>query len=171
VSEYLSGKSEPTLKIGREISRKLHIDANTESVKVAHIGTEARTSKLGGTEAAVGSPTRYIPDNMEAASKYFAKGLYENEIMTELAEGKNSLKIGLRCSSSSDGYWTIFDNFHLYYYGDMTKDHITGIDEVATGADNVPVVVYNLQGQKVGDSLEGLPRGIYIVNKKKVLVR
>lgn len=28
VSEYLSGKSEPTLKIGREISRKLHIDAN-----------------------------------------------------------------------------------------------------------------------------------------------
>ena len=27
VSEYLSGKSEPTLKIGREISRKLHIDA------------------------------------------------------------------------------------------------------------------------------------------------
>ncbi len=28
VSEYLSGKSEPTLKIEREISRKLHIDAN-----------------------------------------------------------------------------------------------------------------------------------------------
>lgn len=71
----------------------------------------------------------------------------------------------------SDGYWTIFDNFHLYYYGDMTKEHITGIDEVATGADNVPVEVYNLHGQKVGNSLEGLPRGIYIVNKKKVLVQ
>ena len=28
VSEYLSGKSEPTLRVGREISRKLHIDAN-----------------------------------------------------------------------------------------------------------------------------------------------
>lgn len=28
VSEYLSGKSEPTLKVGREISRKLHVDAN-----------------------------------------------------------------------------------------------------------------------------------------------
>jgi HTH-type transcriptional regulator/antitoxin HigA len=28
VSEYLSGKSEPTWKIGREICRKLHIDAN-----------------------------------------------------------------------------------------------------------------------------------------------
>ena len=160
-SDYVNGTN--------KVSTYLY--ANTESVKVAHIGTEARASKLGGTEAAVGSPVRYIPDNMEAASKYFAKGLYENEIMTELAEGKNSLKIGLRCSSSSDGYWTIFDNFHLYYYGDMTKDHITGIDEVETGADNVPAAVYNLQGQKVGNSLEGLPRGIYIVNKKKVLVK
>lgn len=28
VSEFLSGKCEPTLKVGREISRKLHIDAN-----------------------------------------------------------------------------------------------------------------------------------------------
>lgn len=28
VSEYLSGKSEPTLKVAREISRKLNIDAN-----------------------------------------------------------------------------------------------------------------------------------------------
>ena len=28
VSEYLSGKSEPTLKVAREISKKLNIDAN-----------------------------------------------------------------------------------------------------------------------------------------------
>ena len=31
--------------------------------------------------------------------------------------------------------------------------------------------VYNLQGVKVADSLEGLPQGIYIVNKKKVIVK
>lgn len=28
VSEFLTGRSEPTLKVGREISRKLNIDAN-----------------------------------------------------------------------------------------------------------------------------------------------
>ena len=28
VSEYLNGKSEPTLKVGREMNRKLGIDAN-----------------------------------------------------------------------------------------------------------------------------------------------
>jgi hypothetical protein len=91
--------------------------ANTNSVKVAHIGTEASTSKLGGSEVSVGDPARYIPDNMEAASKYFAKGLYTNEVMAELTSDGQSLKIGLRCTSSSDGYWTIFDNFRLYYYG------------------------------------------------------
>jgi hypothetical protein len=31
--------------------------------------------------------------------------------------------------------------------------------------------VYNLQGQKVGDSLEGLPKGIYIKDGKKHVVR
>jgi len=28
VSEYLTGKSEPTLKVAREISKKLNIDSN-----------------------------------------------------------------------------------------------------------------------------------------------
>jgi predicted branched-subunit amino acid permease len=28
ISEYLSGRSEPTLKVGREICRKLHVEAN-----------------------------------------------------------------------------------------------------------------------------------------------
>ena len=28
ISEYLSGRSEPTLKVGREICRKLHVKAN-----------------------------------------------------------------------------------------------------------------------------------------------
>ena len=31
--------------------------------------------------------------------------------------------------------------------------------------------VFNLQGQKVGDSLEGLPKGIYIKDGKKHVVR
>jgi hypothetical protein len=30
---------------------------------------------------------------------------------------------------------------------------------------------YNLQGIKVGTSLEGLPKGIYIQNKKKHIIK
>ena len=31
--------------------------------------------------------------------------------------------------------------------------------------------VYNLQGQRVGNTTEGLPSGIYIVNGRKYVVR
>lgn len=31
--------------------------------------------------------------------------------------------------------------------------------------------VYNLQGQKVGDKLEGLPKGVYIKDGKKQVVK
>lgn len=46
----------------------------------------------------------------------------------------------------------------------------TDIQGVSTSG-NAPVVIYNLRGQRVGDSLKSLPKGIYIVNGKKVLKR
>lgn len=149
-----------------------YLYANSASVKVKHIGTEARTTKLGGTEASVGSPVRYIPDNMEAASKYFAKGLYDNELTTQLTSNGRSLKIGLRCSSSSDGYWSIFDNFRLYYFGDHSKDDVTGVEGIETvDPTDANLPVFSLQGQRMGNTLEGLPRGIYIRGGKKILVK
>ena len=57
----------------------------------------------------------------------------------------------------------------------MTKNEITDIQGVETDADNAEgneaTAVYNLQGIKVGDSLQGLPKGIYIVNRKKVILK
>ena len=59
----------------------------------------------------------------------------------------------------------------------MSPETVTDIDLIEmeensgySGQSN-GVEVYNLQGVKVADSLEDLPRGIYIVNKKKILVR
>ena len=46
---------------------------------------------------------------------------------------------------------------------------ITGV--AAIELNNVNAPVYNLQGVKVGNSLNGLSNGIYIVNGKKVLVK
>lgn len=48
----------------------------------------------------------------------------------------------------------------------------TSID--AIGTDDAVIVdntVYTIQGQRVGNTLEGLPRGLYIQNGKKVLVK
>jgi hypothetical protein len=59
----------------------------------------------------------------------------------------------------------------------MTPETVTDIDliEVEENSDypseSNGIEVYNLQGVKVAEALEDLPRGIYIVNRKKVLVR
>lgn len=56
----------------------------------------------------------------------------------------------------------------------------TNVEIIAKGSDGVEGItsdvmaetpVYNLQGVKVSDSLEGLPAGIYITAGKKVLVK
>lgn len=46
---------------------------------------------------------------------------------------------------------------------------LTGIDAVNNGEAVMTGKVYNLNGQYVGNSLEGLKKGVYVVNGKKVL--
>ena len=95
---------------------------------------------------------------------------------TSLAEDGSDLKIGIKCTSAGSGYWSVFDNFRLYYNGTITPETVTAIDKIETDesahAENTTSAeVYNLHGQRVGNTLSGLPRGVYIVNKKKVFVR
>ena len=54
----------------------------------------------------------------------------------------------------------------------FTYSQTTGISR-STTAEARPMVsrVYNLNGQYVGASLSGLPKGIYIVNGRKVVVK
>ena len=151
-----------------------HLYANTASEKIRHIASEAQTTKLGGEESAVGtSTTMYMPNNMHAASIYFGKGLYDNTVTTELKTENASLKIGLRCSSSSDYYWTIFDNFRLYYYGSMGKDAVSDIEELETSVLQSPTDVYSVTGVRLrtqAGGLDDLPSGIYIIGNRKVWV-
>ena len=49
------------------------IYAGLKSTRLAHITSDAQTSKLGGNESSVGG--KYFPNDMEAASIYFDKGL------------------------------------------------------------------------------------------------
>lgn len=51
-------------------------------------------------------------------------------------------------------------------------DIVTGISEEVSAEGIIgPTRIYSIQGQYMGDSLQGLPKGIYIINGKKQLVK
>lgn len=51
----------------------------------------------------------------------------------------------------------------------VPADVETGVNAISVNATNAPV--YNLNGVKVGNDLQALPAGLYIVNGKKVVVK
>lgn len=155
------------------------IYAGGKANRVKNICAEAQSRKLGvGTEVSVGSsPTKYVPNDMQSVAYYFRRGYYDNEVNTSVSRDGANLKIGIRCSSAGSKYWSIFDNFRLYYFGSMSLDEVNSIqptsqDRLSVGA-NSPV--YNLSGQKVATAgtlrTADLHKGIYILNGRKFVVR
>ena len=117
---------------------------------------------------------------MQSTANYFKKGYYENSVTSTVGDN-GSLKVGIRCSSSGSKYWSIFDNFRLYYFGSMPADEVTGIETI----DNSQLTIdnsgeeseiYDLAGRKIQSNKvtglqSNLPKGIYIVNGRKVVIK
>mgnify|MGYP002852761001 FL=1 len=138
--------------------------AGATSNLMAHIASDAQQRSIGGAESQVGNGL-YMPNNMQAASLYFARGLYENSVTTRLDEPDGQLKIGLRSSSMPDYYWCIFDNVRLYYYGQATVDDVQGVSTVMAVDAQTPVY-YDLQGRRVEHPMSG----IYVSGGRKVVI-
>ncbi len=137
---------------------------------VCNIMVDAQSKKLGvGTETAAG--TKYVPNDMQASAKYFAEGLYENTVKAT-TKYKSSLAVGIKGTNTLTKSWVIFDNFRLFYYG-LDDPSTTGIREMQTEEYGKSAGVYTLGGLKLNigtDDLHQLPKGIYIVNGKKVVI-
>jgi len=181
-SDYTAGKN----------NVNAYVYAGSKSQKIANICDDAQEKKLGGSESAVGS--LYVPNNMLAASKYFAKGLYKNALETSLATKGGSLKVGLRCSKMDTKYWVIFNNFTLSFYGDHIPDENepTGISDTSRLNDKEQIngstgspqdkrgEMYDLQGRRVNSAEansslfslhSSLKKGVYIKNGRKIVVK
>lgn len=150
----------------------------SESVKMKNIMADAQKSKQSAEDVSVGAnPVLYIPNTMLSASTYFKKGWYDNSLLGELASDGRSLKVGIRSTVSNNSYWCTFDNFRLYFYGAMSRETITDIEDVIVDKNGIvvsPQDVYTLSGvlvRKNVTSLEQLPKGFYIVGGKKVVVQ
>jgi len=140
--------------------------------KIAHIAADAQSKQTATGEKLVNG--KYIPDNMASASGYFAKGLYENFIFCNKEKSSDkTLQLGIRTTNMQGSYWCCFDNFRLYFYGGLNEETIkTNIDNETNQPKSVNV--YSLDGRLIrrnATSLDGVKRGIYIVNGQKVVVK
>ena len=144
------------------------------SRKVKQAVTEARETPMGvGNESMLPSnPAQYIPNDMLSASEYFANGLYENNVSARVETENASLKLGIRCTFSNNMYWSIFDNFRLYYFGNMPFDEVMPVKKVQMQTQSVLDRVFTIDGRVVnmhGKGVESLPHGVYIIGGKKVV--
>ena len=144
------------------------------SCKVKQAVTEARETPIGvGNESMLPSnPAKYIPNDMLSASEYFANGLYENNVSARVETENASLKLGIRCTFSDNMYWSIFDNFRLYYFGNMPFDEVMPVKKVQMQTQSVSDRVFTIDGRAVnmhGKGVESLPHGVYIIGGKKVV--
>ena len=57
------------------------------------------------------------PNSMGEASKFFSAGLYEHTLVFEVAEGVDTIALGVTKTGSVGADWLIFDNFRLEYLG------------------------------------------------------
>ena len=51
------------------------------------------------------------------------------------------------------------------------EDEPTGITDMVDDAASASGKIYNLQGVVVGNTTEGLPKGVYIKNGRKIIVK
>ncbi len=128
--------------------------AGTAKADIKHIIDGKSGTKLGGTESSVGSD--FVPNNMQAASLYFAKDKYENEVTAELTAAKNNLKIGIKCTSAPTSYWSIFDDFRLYSLGGKATNEETGITEVGNNVQLVGTQYFSLNGTVLNAPQKGI---------------
>ena len=87
---------------------------NTTSQKIKNVMSAQQNSSLSNGEFTTAGNT-YVPNNMESGSAYLNANKYNNYIEGDFAAG--DLRIGLRGTVSNTYYWTMADNFKLYYMG------------------------------------------------------
>ena len=143
---------------------KTQIYIKTKSQKVKNIWADAQSKSLGGTSSNQGG--KYVPNNMLAASKWFAAGFYENSVMVKTTTAA-TMKVGIRLTSNESKDWTCFDNFRLFYYGDYSVEEVTPVENIMNPQSKGTKQYYDLSGRRVSNPTKGL----YIVNGKKVYVK
>jgi hypothetical protein len=150
-----------------KVTTSLYINSTT--APVCHICDDRQPQALfndggWGSDQKMGDDT-YIPNCMVGAAKYFANGLYDCGVTAELPSTTSTLRVGLKCTKSSTAYWTIFDHFRLFFYG---QNRTMGIDDAKPDQSQQAGHIFDLSGRRIAPSTH-LKHGLYIIQGKKVV--
>jgi len=126
-----------------------YLYAQNESIALPSIFDEAGNHGTTGVNTTFG----YVPDSQPQASAYLSSGLYNTKkLRARVTDG--TLRLGIRKDVAVARDWTLFDNFHLTYYGntlfgDVTNDgkldnaDVRALAEIILGKDNALPHRYN----------------------------
>ena len=92
-------------------------------------------------------------------------GIVSDKTVTEITFDGDNVTLSYADNSSETKDMSLVS---LSFSYDSTT---TGINKVEEVKKSLQGKVFNLNGQLVGNSLEGLSKGIYIVNGKKVIIK
>ncbi len=146
------------------ITTQLYINGTAKAV--ASIYDDRQSTRLYNNDIQVADNT-YVPCVMSAASTYFANGLYDSYVNAE--SETTTLRVGIRCTKSNTYYWSIFDHFRLYFFGQNREP--VGIHSIENGQgtmDNGQGTMdngewFDLSGRKIPHS--SLKKGFYLLRQ------
>ena len=134
----------------------------------------------GGVVSGEGEGSKYTLPGGESFDNYaythtvdvlplFQAGYYRNEVAVTLA-ATGSVNFGLNVDNIPLVSQVFFYAPELRFYGDQEA---TGINDInaGNGVSFNNGAVYSINGVRVGNSLEGLAKGLYIINGKKYVVK
>lgn len=110
----------------------------------------------------------YIPNTMASAAAHFQKGYYENTT-SYFMTNDGAVRIGIIGTGNTEsGFWAIFTNFRLYYYGPLTKEDVAKKIEESKGvkgdANGDGVITMDDANMVVNHYLGNQPEGINLNN-------
>ena len=94
------------------VNAEMYVNSTSQKIKNVMAGQQGSSIASGEYTTEAGT---YVPNNMESGSIYMARNKYNNSMQGEFAAG--NMRIGLRGTVSSSNYWTMADNFKLYFLG------------------------------------------------------
>lgn len=121
---YRPGPFNQTLaRTVQDADRKANLTANDKSTRLQTVYSESMQSPYGGVNTYNG---RYYPNTMQAASHCFYQlGMYHNALEVDVADGR--LTVGISILEAQSENWTIWGNWKLEYYGEITQVESIGL--------------------------------------------